>query len=87
MLIPTYPVFVSHYGAIKAFIEECITKNSHVFKIACLQHLIDLFPENSQPLYAGFGNRYTDARSYRYMGIDPFRIYQVDERGHVEIPQ
>ena len=70
--MPPAPVFVSHYRAIEAFLKEVVTRQPHIFKIACLQHLSDLFPDNSLPIHAGFGNRETDARSYRYIGVNPF---------------
>ena len=70
--MPEGPVFVSHYRAIEAFMKEVIIKQPHIFKIACLQHLLDLFPDGTQPLFAGFGNRETDARSYRFVNMNPY---------------
>jgi len=30
-----------------------------LFKIACLTEVLNLFPEDNHPFYAGFGNRIT----------------------------
>jgi phosphatidate phosphatase PAH1 len=40
-------------------------RRPHEFKIACLQDIRALFPQEWNPFYAGFGNRDTDEVSYR----------------------
>jgi hypothetical protein len=40
-------------------------RRPHEFKIACLQDILALFPQDWNPFYAGFGNRDTDEVSYR----------------------
>ena len=40
-----------------------------MFKIAALKNIRNLFPDEWNPFYAGFGNRDTDAISYRAVGI------------------
>lgn len=39
---------------------------------------MNLFPEGSQPFYAGFGNRETDAISYNQVCIPNGKIFIVD---------
>ena len=53
------------------------------FKIPMLQCVCDLFKntKNSCPLVCGFGNRITDAVSYRSVGISDARIFIVDTKG------
>ena len=38
---------------------EVIEKKPEEFKIACLQQIRSLFPEDCNPFYAGFGNKHT----------------------------
>lgn len=42
---------------LSAFNQEVILRKPEEFKIACLKDLLSLFPLDSQPFYAGFGNR------------------------------
>lgn len=42
---------------LSAFNQEVILRKPEEFKIACLKDLLSLFPADSQPFYAGFGNR------------------------------
>lgn len=39
------------------FCREVIEKKPEKFKIECLTDIKNLFPQNSQPFYAAFGNR------------------------------
>jgi len=52
-----------------SFKREVILRRPEVFKIACLREIKNIFPENHNPFYAGFGNRETDGIAYRAVGI------------------
>ena len=43
-----------------------------------------LFPQNSEPFYAGFGNRDTDAISYRAISINLGKIYIINPKGQIK---
>jgi phosphatidate phosphatase LPIN len=59
---------------------EVILRKPQVFKMACLRDIKRLFID-TEPFYAGFGNRITDAFSYRSVNIPIARIFTVDPRG------
>lgn len=40
---------------------------------------------NPNPFYAGFGNRITDALSYRSVNIPSSRIFTIDSNGEVKM--
>ena len=69
--------------------------------MACLRDLQHLFhprqpasssSQPSNPFYAGFGNRITDALSYRSVGIPSSRIFTINSNAevihsHPELPK
>ena len=59
-------------------------RKPEVFKMACLRDISRLFGERS-PFYAGFGNRITDALSYRSVDIPSSRIFTIDSNGEVKM--
>lgn len=63
---------------------EVIMRKPEVFKMACLRDIARLFGERS-PFYAGFGNRITDALSYRSVDIPSSRIFTIDSNGEVKM--
>ena len=54
-----------------------------MFKIAALKNIRNLFPDEFNPFYTGFGNRDTDAVSYRAVGISLSRIFIVNHDGEI----
>ena len=54
-----------------------------MFKIAALKNIRNLFPDEFNPFYTGFGNRDTDAVSYRAVGISLNRIFIVNHDGEI----
>lgn len=52
--------------------------------MACLRDIKRLFGDVS-PFYAGFGNRITDALSYRTVDIPSSRIFTIDTNGEVKM--
>ena len=45
---------------------------------------MDLFPKDSEPFYAGFGNRETDAISYRSVAINIGKIFIINPSGVIK---
>lgn len=44
---------------------------------------MSLFPPDSKPFYAGFGNRLTDVLSYRAVSIETQRIFTINPKGEL----
>jgi phosphatidate phosphatase LPIN len=80
--LPDGPVLLSPTSVLSAFRKEVIERKPYEFKIDCLSNLKQLFP-SAQPLYAGFGNRETDVKSYDAVGIPFERIFTIDPTGSV----
>ena len=66
-----------------AFKREVIDRKPQLFKIAALLNIKNLFKNGHCPFYAGFGNRDTDAISYRAVGINIKRIFIINPQGEV----
>lgn len=61
-------------------------RKPEVFKMACLKDIRRLFGTTShKAFYAGFGNRITDALSYRSVDIPSARIFTIDSSGEVKM--
>jgi phosphatidate phosphatase LPIN len=60
-------------------------RKPEVFKMACLRDIRRLFGEGNNPFYAGFGNRITDALSYRSVDVPSSRIFTIDTSGDVKL--
>lgn len=60
-------------------------RKPELFKMACLRDIQRLFDRQAQEaFFAGFGNRITDAMSYRSVGIPAAKIYTIDSTGVVK---
>jgi len=67
-------------------LREVIMRKPEVFKMACLRDIQRLFGESARnPFYAGFGNRITDALSYRSVNVPSARIFTIDTTGVVKM--
>lgn len=97
--LPIGPVILSPDRTIAALRREVILKKPEVFKIACLKDMKALYFPDLQskndahqdteeiptPFVAGFGNRITDALSYRSVGIPSSRIFTINPEGEVHM--
>lgn len=83
--LPLGPVMLSPDRLLHALSREVITKNPHIFKISCLSDIQKLFPKDSDPIYAGFGNQLSDIRSYKEIGIPPSRIFTINPHGEISV--
>jgi phosphatidate phosphatase LPIN len=66
---------------------EIYLRKPEVFKMACLRDIMNLFqkPQGQTPFYAGFGNRLTDALSYRSVNIPSTRIFTINSNAEVSL--
>ena len=81
--LPTGPMLMSPDGLFSALKREIIQRKPHLLKIPLLTEIKNLFPENTKPFFAGFGNRDTDAIAYRYLDIPLNNIFIVDPKSEV----
>ncbi|WVQ76689.1 hypothetical protein IAR50_006363 [Cryptococcus sp. DSM 104548] len=83
--MPEGPVLMSPDRLMASLHREVIMRKPELFKMACLRDIQRLFGEQAkEAFYAGFGNRITDAMSYRSVGIEASKIYTIDSTGVVK---
>jgi hypothetical protein len=75
--LPLGPVLTAPQRFFTALTRE-VSKQSHLFKIACLTSVRAAFPPHTKPFFAGFGNRYNDVISYDAVGIPTHKIFIID---------
>jgi phosphatidate phosphatase LPIN len=85
--LPPGPVILSPDRTIAALRREVYLRKPEVFKMACLRDIMSLFnkPAAQTPFYAGFGNRLTDALSYRSVNIPSTRIFTINSHAEVSL--
>ena len=83
--LPRGPVILSPDRTIAALRREIYLRKPEVFKMACLRDILSLFPGKTNPFYAGFGNRLTDALSYRSVNIPSTRIFTINTNAEVSL--
>lgn len=82
--LPDGPVILSPDRLFTSFHREIIMRKPEVFKMACLKDIQRLFG-GRDPFYAGFGNRVTDAISYRSVHVPASRIFTIDPNGLIKL--
>lgn len=85
--LPRGPVILSPDRLMAALRREVIMRKPEIFKMACLKDISKLYDlENDcTPFYAGFGNRITDALSYRSVGIPSTKIFTINTNSEVHM--
>ena len=83
--LPKGPVILSPDRTIAALRREIYLRKPEVFKMACLRDIHNLFVPQKTPFYAGFGNRLTDALSYRSVNIPSTRIFTINSNAEVSL--
>jgi len=83
--LPRGPVIMSPDRTIAALRREIYLRKPEVFKMACLRDILNLFGQKRIPFYAGFGNRLTDALSYRSVNIPSNRIFTINSNAEVSL--
>lgn len=84
--LPIGPVLTVPHRFFTALTQE-VSKQSHVFKIACLSSVRAAFPPGTRPFFAGFGNRVNDAISYDAVDIPMHRIFIIDPTSVLHVCQ
>jgi phosphatidate phosphatase LPIN len=49
--------------------------------LRCLAEVRSLFPADGNPFIAAFGNRHTDEKAYKALGIAESRIFTINTKG------
>lgn len=83
--LPKGPTIMSPDRTIAALRREVYLRKPEVFKMACLRDIKNLFGPDRTPFYAGFGNRLTDALSYRSVSIPSNRIFTINSYAEVSL--
>ncbi|KAE9368761.1 LNS2-domain-containing protein [Stipitochalara longipes BDJ] len=83
--LPKGPTIMSPDRTIAALRRELYIRKPEVFKMACLRDIKSLFGPNRTPFCAGFGNRLTDALSYRSVSIPSNRIFTINSYAEVSL--
>lgn len=91
--LPHGPVILSPDRTMAALKREVILKKPEVFKMSCLNDIKSLYfsandlshDDDVTPFYAGFGNKITDAISYRSVKIPSHRIFTINPNGEVHM--
>ncbi|KAL8762984.1 MAG: hypothetical protein Q9184_001134 [Pyrenodesmia sp. 2 TL-2023] len=83
--LPKGAVIMSPDRTIAALRREIYLRKPEVFKMACLRDILSLFSPKRDPFYAGFGNRLTDALSYRTVNIPSTRIFTINSNAEVSL--
>lgn len=84
MSMPDGPILLNPTSLITAFHREVIEKKPEAFKISCMSDIKALFPGDSEPFYAGYGNRINDVWAYRAVGIPIHRIFTINPKGELK---
>lgn len=83
--LPKGPVIMSPDRTMAALRREIYLRKPEVFKMSCLRDIMSLFSNRKSPFYAGFGNRLTDALSYRSVNIPSTRIFTINSNAEVSL--
>ena len=81
--LPPGPLIMSPDGLFTSLKREVIERKPHLLKIPVLSELKNLFPQDTTPFFAGFGNRDTDGVAYRYLNIPLNNIFLIDTSSKV----
>ncbi|XP_063616851.1 phosphatidate phosphatase LPIN3 isoform X1 [Cydia splendana] len=82
--LPDGPLLLNPTSLLRAFHREVIEKKPEEFKIQCLADIKALFPQGSNPFYAGYGNRVNDVCAYQAVGIPIVRIFTINYKGELK---
>ena len=83
--MPYGPMMMNDSGFINSLKTEIIDKVPEEFKIECLINILKLFPPEVEPFFAGFGNKNSDKYAYEKVGLNPSKIFIINEKGEISI--
>ena len=76
--LPKGPIIMDPDGIFTSFKKGIIQKEQYLIKILGLLEIKNLFGDDKQHFFAGFGNKETDDIAYRYLGIDLKNIFIIN---------
>ncbi|KAG0587472.1 hypothetical protein KC19_2G166800 [Ceratodon purpureus] len=87
--LPEGPVIVSPDRLVHSFWREVNGTEDVAFKIPYLEEIRGLFPQGDgteNPLFAGFGNRKADMKTYKKLGIPCYSRYSINgSQGGIDV--
>jgi len=83
--LPRGPTILSPDRTMAALRREIYLRKPHVFKMATLRDIRNLYGPDRTPFYAGFGNRFTDQISYRTVDVPRSRIFTINSNAEVSL--
>lgn len=83
--LPRGPTILSPDRTMAALRREIYLRKPHVFKMATLRDIRNLYGADYHPFYAGFGNRLTDQISYRTVDVPRTRIFTINSNAEVSL--
>lgn len=83
--LPRGPTILSPDRTMAALRREIYLRKPHVFKMATLRDIKQLYGSEHHPFYAGFGNRLTDQISYRTVDVPRTRIFTINSNAEVSL--
>lgn len=83
--MPHGPTILSPDRTMAALRREVYLRKPHVFKMATLRDIANLYGPENTPFYAGFGNRLTDQISYRTVDVPRNRIFTINSNSEVSL--
>jgi phosphatidate phosphatase LPIN len=83
--MPHGPTILSPDRTMAALRREVYLRKPHVFKMATLRDIRNLYGPDGTPFYAGFGNRLTDQISYRTVDVPRTRIFTINSNSEVSL--
>ena len=81
--LPKGPIIMDPDGVFSSFKKGIIQKQQHLIKILSLLEIKNLFNDNEQHFFAGFGNKESDAIAYRYLGIELKNIFIINKYSEI----
>lgn len=83
--LPRGPTILSPDRTMAALRREIYLRKPHVFKMATLRDIRQLYGSDHHAFYAGFGNRLTDQISYRTVDVPRTRIFTINSNAEVSL--
>ncbi|KAK8121972.1 hypothetical protein PG984_010642 [Apiospora sp. TS-2023a] len=83
--LPRGPTILSPDRTMAALRREIYLRKPHVFKMATLRDIRNLYGPDRHCFYAGFGNRLTDQISYRTVDVPRNRIFTINSNAEVSL--
>ncbi|KAF4990967.1 hypothetical protein FDECE_14191 [Fusarium decemcellulare] len=83
--MPPGPTILSPDRTMAALRREIYLRKPHIFKMATLRDIRNLYGPDRTPFYAGYGNRLTDQISYRTVDVPRNRIFTINSNSEVSL--